>query len=101
MRAPILATFTSGGAYSSLLQYLTARYANVVVLTFGEIEDLLGFPLPQAARDNVEWWAPGAPGASPTPQSLAWSLAHRSAVPNMTAETVLFERFTPRATIPS
>ena len=98
MRAPILATFASGGAYFSLLQYLTARYANVVVLTFGEVEDLLGFPLPQAARDNAGWWAPGAPGASPTPQSLAWSLAQRTAVPNLTAETVVFERITPGGT---
>ena len=101
MRAPILGTFAAGGAYSSLLQYLTARYANVVVLTFGEIEDLLGFALPQQARDDAAWWTPGEPGASPPPQSLAWSLAQRTAVPNLTAETVLFERVTPRGPIPS
>jgi hypothetical protein len=34
------------GTYTSLYQYLENRYANTVVLTFAQIEDLLGFPLP-------------------------------------------------------
>ena len=31
------------GKYKSLYQYLENRYANRVVLTFAQIEDLLGF----------------------------------------------------------
>ena len=34
------------GTYQSLYEYLEHRYANTVVLTFAQIEDLLGFPLP-------------------------------------------------------
>ena len=34
------------GKYLLLYNYLENRYANTVVLTFAEIEDLLGFVLP-------------------------------------------------------
>ena len=53
MNASALSSFTSGG-YGSLQKYLTTRHADAVVLTFAEIEDLLGFPLPDAA-----WVEPG------------------------------------------
>ena len=43
--------------YRSLHKYLDDRYANTVVLTFAEIEDLLGFTLPDLARVQQEWWA--------------------------------------------
>lgn len=79
------------GAYSGLQKYLTARYAGTVVLTFGEIEDLIGFALPPAARE-LEWWALAAPGASASGQSQAWTLARRTATVNLRAETVSFER---------
>jgi hypothetical protein len=45
------------GKYQSLYQYLENRYANTVVLTFAQIEDLLGFMLPDSARVDHEWWA--------------------------------------------
>ena len=45
------------GKYKSLYQYLENRYANTVVLTFAQIEDLLGFTLPDSARVHQEWWA--------------------------------------------
>ena len=81
-----------GGAYGSLQKYLTARYADAVVLTFGQIEDLLGFALPDKAWVEPAWWAVAAPGGAPSAQSQAWVLAKRSATPNLPAETVLFER---------
>ena len=40
------------GRYLLLYKYLENRYANMVVLTFAEIEDLLGFALPDQARQN-------------------------------------------------
>lgn len=83
------------GAYASLQKYLTARYASIVVLTFGEIEDLIGFALPSAARDELGWWAPAMPGASVSTQSQAWTLARRTATPNLRAQTVSFERAGP------
>ena len=44
------------GQYLLLYKYLENRYANTVVLTFAEIEDLLGFALPDQARLQQEWW---------------------------------------------
>ena len=38
------------GEHSLLYKYLENRYANTVVLTFAEIEDILGFALPDPAR---------------------------------------------------
>jgi hypothetical protein len=79
------------GRYASLYTYLEHRYADVVVLTFGQIEDLLGFPLPDLARTRHEWWTSDVSGNEP-PYSDAWRLAGRTAKPNLMARTVAFER---------
>ena len=50
------------GEYQFLYNYLRDRYANRVVLTFAEIEDLLGFALPEPARNQREWWHSADPG---------------------------------------
>jgi hypothetical protein len=92
MTASTLSTFASGGAYGSLQKYLTARYADVIILTFGEIEDLIGFALPDPARADSAWWGAATPGATPSAQWQSWTLAKRLATPNLPAETVLFER---------
>jgi hypothetical protein len=42
--------------YRWLYEYLEKRYANTVVLTFGQVEDLLGFSLPDLARTDQELW---------------------------------------------
>lgn len=75
------------GPYALLYEYLEHRHADTVVLTFGEIEDLLGFNLPDAARLR-EWWT----DVDPSIHSDAWMLAHRTAVPNLLARTVVFDR---------
>jgi hypothetical protein len=78
-------------AYLPLHKYLDARYAIAVVLTFAEIEDLIGFALPDLARRQREWWAPTEAGG-PAAQSRSWVEASRTATPNLLAQTVLFER---------
>jgi hypothetical protein len=78
------------GTYLLLYKYLENRYADTVVLTFAEIEDLLGFALPDQARLNQEWWT-RAENGGPS-YSDSWILASRTAVPNMMARTVVFER---------
>jgi hypothetical protein len=80
------------GKYLLLYKYLENRYANRVVLTFGEIEDLLGFALPGQARLHREWWTDSTIDVAGSPQSESWILARRTAVPNMIARTVAFER---------
>jgi hypothetical protein len=80
------------GKYKSLYEYLENRYADVVVLTFSQIEDLLGFALPDLARSQSDWWTRAGEQAEKSPCSDAWVLAGRTAAPNLTARTVAFER---------
>jgi len=84
----------NAGEYRFLYKYLRDRYANRVVLTFGEIEDLLGFKLPEGARRQKEWWA-GADRTEPrSAQSDAWVLASRTAAVDLLAQRVVFDRET-------
>ena len=80
------------GQYEKLYQYLQDRFANVVVLTFTQIEDLLGFALPALAHADQAWWANPGPNDTPSSHSRSWTLATRTATPNMRAQTVTFER---------
>lgn len=80
------------GTYLSLYKYLKNRYADTVVLTFAEIEDLLGFALPDLARRHQEWWTSGDPNTERPSYSDSWILASRTARPNLLARTVVFER---------
>jgi hypothetical protein len=85
----------AAGAYQSLYKYLRDRYANRVVLTFGEIEDLLGFALPDPARAQREWWDGSSDPTTPrSAQSASWMLASRTATVNLVAESVVFDRET-------
>jgi hypothetical protein len=80
------------GQYVLLYEYLQHRYADTVVLTFAQIEDLVGFPLPEQARRQREWWTEaGAVDAGPS-YADAWRLASRTAVPNLLAQIVAFDR---------
>ena len=75
--------------YRALHTYLEHRYASVVVLTFEQIEALLGFALPTPARTEPGWWT----GIVDTqPHSAAWTGAGRTAAPNLTAGNITFER---------
>ena len=75
-----------------LYKYLSERYANRVVLTFSEIEDLLGFSLPDQARHHREWWTVASTDADLANYTDSWVLANRTATPNLLAQTVVFER---------
>lgn len=78
------------GRYLSLYKYLSNRYADTVVLTFAEIEDLLGFTLPDPASLRQEWWTEA--DTNTDRPSDSWILASRTARPNLLARTVVFER---------
>lgn len=80
--------------YLSLHRYLDNRFADTVVLTFAQIEDLLGFALPDLARVHREWWANPDQNTTPSAQARSWTQASRTAKPNLLAQTVLFERAT-------
>jgi hypothetical protein len=77
------------GEYRALYTYLEHRYASVVVLTFEQIEALLGFALPTAARTERGWWTDIV---ETHPHSAAWTGAGRTASPNLAARNITFER---------
>lgn len=79
------------GKYLLLYKYLENRYANTVVLRFAEIEDLIGSPLPDQARLHHEWWTIPETNLAGPNYSDAWISASRTATPNLSAQTVVFE----------
>ena len=80
------------GKYLLLYKYLENRYANSVVLTFAQIEDLVGFPLPDQARSQREWWTDAGTAQAGPSYADAWKLASRTASPNLLAKIVAFDR---------
>ena len=60
--------------YDPLREHLERRSAARVSMTFQEIEQVLGSPLPRSARDHAAWWSNER---SPTAhvQKLAWQAA--------------------------
>jgi hypothetical protein len=76
--------------YSSLNAYLEHRYVSSVVLTFDQIESLLGFSLPAPASTEREWWT--SPTGEIDGHTEAWTLTGRTATPNLFARTVAFNR---------
>ena len=77
-------------AYMPLYTYLERRYATTVVLTFGQIEALLGFAPPARAFADATWWTD--PCATTDGHTAAWVAAHRSAASRLDARLVTFER---------
>ena len=75
--------------YRALYTYLEQRYASVVVLTFEQIEALLGFALPTPARTEREWWTNIVDVQR---HCVAWTEAGRTAAPNLAAGIITFER---------
>ena len=73
-----------------LYTYLERRYAVTVVLTFEQIEALLGFAPPSPAFADAEWWT--GPCVANDRHAAAWTAARRSAVPHLSARIVEFER---------
>jgi hypothetical protein len=78
--------------YAPLHEYLANRFADSVVLTFRQLEDLLGCALPDSARVQREWWTSTDRDSDKSSCSDAWILAGRTATPNLLARTVAFER---------
>ena len=80
------------GPYRPLHIYLDTRFADTVVLTFAEIEDVLGCRLPPTARLDCAWWGNSSGDSIGPHQSEAWTRAKRTAVPNLQAGSVSFAR---------
>ena len=57
------------GKYQPLADWLAAQPDTEVLLTFAQVEQILGTPLPASARAGTAWWTHGAPSF---PQVEAW-----------------------------
>ena len=85
-------TTVVSGKNALLHKYLANRYADDMVMTFGQNEVVLGSALPQLARTYQAWWTKGETEAGGPPHADAWTMAGRTATPNLQAQTVTFER---------
>lgn len=77
--------------YDSLRKTLESERRQAVTLTFSEVEDILGRPLPASAYRFNAWWGNerARPGHT---QSRAWLLAGFEARVSLQRRTVEFRR---------
>ena len=77
------------GKYDPLTRFLGKQSEDEVTLAFDRLERLLGFPLPDSARQHPWWWANQNP---PRVQSSAWASAGWHASASLSSQYVIFRR---------
>jgi len=87
---PVAARPRKRAEFPAFQTYLEARYADLAVLSFGQIEDLTGIALPDGARTSLAWWTGVEPASAR--YATAWQAAGRTALPNLGARNVAFGR---------
>lgn len=85
------------GKYAPLHRRLAGLTGDVWRASFREIEDVLGFALPDSARLYPAWWSNGDRHS----HALAWVAAGFVVRPRLDDQTVLFERRQPSRPAPS
>ena len=84
----------SRGKYAPLYRHLANIPGSDWQATFGEIEAILGFDLPDSARRYRPWWANRNKGTGHS-HALAWQAAGwRTRAIDLEAETLVFARAT-------
>ena len=63
-----------GGKYAPLYRHLSARRDARWLASFGEIEAILGFPLPASARRHRAWWANGGHSQADAWLAAGWRI---------------------------
>ena len=76
------------GEYAPLYRWFASSPENRCRLSFGQIEQILGFVLPDAARLSPEWWSSG----NGRGRALAWEAAGFNARLLPEEEVALFIR---------
>jgi hypothetical protein len=85
--------------YQALSDYLARQDAAEIPMTFGEIEDMLGFTLPASARQFPAWWANQAGGGHS--QCQAWlAKGWRTRGVDLAGERLIFARHASPADMP-
>ena len=80
------------GKYSPLYRHLAALADSHWRVSFGELEAILGFELPDSARLYRPWWSNQKRGAGHS-HALAWQAAGwKTRAVDLESETLVFER---------
>lgn len=80
----------AGSRYAPLFEQLQHSGEREVMLSFAEIESLLGTTLPPSARQSKAWWSNRVKGGV---QASAWGLAgYYVAALDLAAERVIFRK---------
>jgi hypothetical protein len=91
-RTDLLREAAQRGKYAALHHHLMERTGNEWRTTFGEIEKVLGFKLPNSAHIHRPWWSnQGEQGGHS--HALAWETAGwKTSQVDMSGEKVVFVR---------
>jgi hypothetical protein len=91
-RLELLRQAAQRGKYAPLYRHLMKLEGGEWRATFGEIEKVLGFKLPDSARIHRPWWAnQGERGGHS--HALSWETAGwRTSQVDMASETIVFVR---------
>jgi hypothetical protein len=76
--------------YDPLGRHLQSQKHREVLMTFGEIEKIIGATLPVSAKTYPEWWANEANPRTTHLQARAWLDAGFKATVNLSREVVTF-----------
>ena len=77
--------------YDPLTKHLTAQPPGVpTTLTFAQLEEILGFPLPHSAHSRPQWWANETDPDTRHRHCLSWLTAGRKASPDLRRQVVTF-----------
>jgi len=80
---------SEGTKYHPLFEHLLFSGRGHSVMTFNEIEEILGKPLPPSARQREEWWSNSPSGHS---QARAWMRAsYKTSKVDLAGEKVEFK----------
>ncbi|MGQ0563776.1 MAG: DUF7662 domain-containing protein [Gemmobacter sp.] len=83
--------------YEPLTRHLASRGGARIVMTFADMEAVLGFKLPKSARDYRPWWANSAHGHV---QSRGWlDAGYQSEQVDLASERLVFAKL--NATLPA
>ncbi len=77
----------TGSKYAPLYDHLKNADVNTLHLSFEEIEEILGVPLPASARKYAVWWNPTG-----HPHAEGWAELGWAADPDPDSETVTFNK---------
>ena len=97
VRLKLLRDAAKRGKYAPLHDFLVERFLlqrtdKEWKTTFREIEEILGFKLPNSARIHRPWWANQAQAGGHS-HALAWEMAGwRTAEVDLPGETLVFKR---------